>query len=54
MAQSAVLRAEGRKLTSAVTSQNTAGVTAAVGTVFKTCRQLGLVPSQRVAPSTTG
>ena len=54
MAENAHLRAEGRQLASAVTSRDTAEISAAAATVFATCQRLGLVPSPRVAPSTTG
>ncbi len=54
MAQSAALRTEGRRLSAAVTSQEAAAIGAAAGTLYATCKQLGIVPSPPVAPSTTG
>lgn len=54
MADNAHLRAEGQRLASAVTSHNTAAISAVAGNVFVTCQQLGLGTSPRVSPSTTG
>lgn len=53
-ADSAHLRSVGERLASAVTSHDTAAISAAAATLFTTCKQLGLVTTARAAPTTTG
>jgi hypothetical protein len=53
-ADSAHLRSVGQRLASAVTSHDTAAISAAAADLFTTCKQLGLVTAARAAPTTTG